>query len=208
MQMLSIGEAAELLGVAVSTLRRWEIEGRLIPSYRTHGGHRRYSLALLYKILNPTSVSQKPIERVVCYARVSTYDQKQDLVYQSERLMQWCQEHQLPEPTLITDLGSGLNYKKKGLRQLFRQIALGQFSHLVITHKDRLLRFGSELLFELCAINNIKISIINDENQVVSREQELAQDVLTLMTVFTAKLHGHRSHKNKRKTQEIMQQTS
>ena len=199
MQMLSVGEAATLLGVAVSTLRRWETEGRLIPSYRTPGGHRRYTLALLRTLLNPALGSQQTTDRVICYARVSTHDQKRDLVYQSERLLQWCQAQNLPNPLLITDLGSGLNYKKRGLRQLFRHIALGELTHLVITHKDRLLRFGSELLFELCALNHIKISIINSDNTVLSQEQELAQDVLTLMTVFTAKLHGHRSHQNKKK---------
>jgi Predicted site-specific integrase-resolvase len=85
MQMLSVGEAATLLGVAVSTLRRWETEGRLIPSYRTPGGHRHYALVLLQTLLDPIISTQKASERVICYARVSSHDQKQDLIYQSER---------------------------------------------------------------------------------------------------------------------------
>ena len=202
MQMLSVGEAATLLGVAVSTLRRWETEGRLIPSYRTPGGHRRYALTLLHTLLDPASVKQQTTDRVVCYARVSTHDQKQDLVYQSERLLQWCQAQNLPNPVLITDLGSGLNYKKRGLRQLLRLIALRHCDHLVLTHKDRLLRFGSELLFELCQLNHIKITLINADEGPVSREQEMTQDILAIMTVFSARLHGLRSHSNKQKLKE------
>ena len=198
MNYLSIGEAAAVIGVAVSTLRRWESECRFLPSYRTPGGHRRYAWLALQSLIKP---NHKPVDEpglTLCYARVSSHDQKEDLVRQAVRLKDWCEEKRLTNIEVISDLGSGLNYKKKGLKRLIKMITLREINHLVITHKDRLLRFGSELLFELCRLNGIKVSIIEAE-QVTSYEQQLSADVIELMTVFSARLYGSRSHKNRRK---------
>jgi len=96
----------------------------------------------------------------------------------------------------IKDLGSGMNYKKKGLNQLLEMILRKQIKRLVLTHKDRLLRFGSELVFALCEIQEIEIVIIHRGEQP-SFEEELAKDVLEIITVFSARLYGSRSHKNK-----------
>ena len=194
MSYLSIGEAAVALGVAVSTLRRWESEGRLKPDYRTPGGHRRYAWTTIRSLIDPASRSaDKP---VLCYARVSSHDQKADLARQSERLLSWCSEQGYRNVTLISDLGSGLNYRKTGLKKLIRMIVLGQISRLVLTHKDRLLRLGSELLFELCRLQAIEVSVIQSEVGA-SYEQQLSADVIELMTVFSARLYGSRSHKNR-----------
>lgn len=195
MRYLSIGEAAATLGVAISTLRRWESEEKLIPNHRTFGGHRRYAWSSLQIIINPEYANTQSL--TLCYARVSSHDQKADLVRQSERLVHWCEEQGIDNIEVISDLGSGLNYKKKGLKRLIRLIALRQFDHLVITHKDRLLRFGSELLFEQCRLNGIKVSIIEAEVSA-SYEQQLSADVIELMTVFSARLYGSRSHKNRK----------
>jgi putative resolvase len=146
MQHVSIGQASDLSGVAVSTLRRWEAEGRLRPSFRTCGGHRRYS----YFELNTLCGNVNPAERkVVAYARVSSHDQKADLDRQRDRLEHYCHETGHLHPELLTDLGSGLNYQKKSFRKLLKMIALGQVSTLVLMHKDRLLRFGADIVFEL-----------------------------------------------------------
>jgi len=99
--------------------------------------------------------------------------------------------------SIIKDLGSGINYHKRGLRQLLEQIMQGQICRLVLTHKDRLLRFGAELVFSLCAVKNIEVVIINQGDEP-SFEEELAKDVLEIITVFSARLYGSRSHKNKR----------
>lgn len=175
MHYLSIGEAAAALGMAVSTLRRWEYEGRLHPAYRTPGGHRRYEWSALQSLINPDYQPDKAV--TLCYARVSSHDQKADLVRQADRLTRWCSEQKIHNVEVITDLGSGLNYKKRGLKRLIRLITLGQISHLVVTHKDRMLRFGSELLFELCRLNGIQVSIIEAE-VAMSYEQQLAADVI------------------------------
>jgi putative resolvase len=98
---------------------------------------------------------------------------------------------------IISDLGSGLNYSKKGLRKILQRIINGGLNRLVLTHKDRLLRFGAELIFALCEAKRIEIVIINQGN-VPSFEEELARDVLEIITVFSAKLYGSRSHKNKK----------
>lgn len=97
----------------------------------------------------------------------------------------------------IKDLGSGMNYKKRGLNTLLEMILRKQMNRLVITHKDRLLRFGSELVFALCELQGIEIVIIHKGEQP-SFEEELAKDVLEIITVFSARLYGSRSHKNKK----------
>ena len=98
---------------------------------------------------------------------------------------------------LISDLGSGLNYNKNGLKKLINLITSQQVNTLYLTHKDRLLRFGSELIFSLCKKFGTKVVIVNAA-QCATFEQELVQDVIELMTVFSAKLYGKRSHKNKK----------
>jgi predicted site-specific integrase-resolvase len=131
----------------------------------------------------------------IAYARVSSHDQKDDLQRQVHMLELYCSAKGWTYTT-IKDLGSGMNYRKKGLKQLLDQIMNGQVGRLVLTHKDRLLRFGAELVFSLCAIKNIEVVIINQGDEP-SFEEELAKDVLEIITVFSARLYGSRSHKNK-----------
>jgi predicted site-specific integrase-resolvase len=98
---------------------------------------------------------------------------------------------------IVSDLGSGLNYNKRGLRKLILRICEGEVSRLVITHKDRLLRFGSELVFAICEKYGTEVVILNASDEMTF-EQELAEDVLEIITVFSARLYGSRSHKNKK----------
>lgn len=120
------------------------------------------------------------------YARVSSHDQKNDLVRQQELLEAFCAakgwRHEI-----TADLSSGLNYKKKGLQRLLELILFKRIRRLVLTHKDRLLRFGSELIFALCEIQNIEIVIIN-KGEPPGFEEELAQDVIEIITVFSSSL--------------------
>jgi predicted site-specific integrase-resolvase len=98
---------------------------------------------------------------------------------------------------VIADLGSGMNYRKKGLNRLLEMILRKRVKRLVITHKDCLLRFGAELVFAMCEAQGIEIIIIHKGEQA-RFEEELAKDVLEIITVFSARLYGSRSHKNKR----------
>lgn len=192
---VSIGEAAKSLGVSTQTLRRWDLDGKLVAE-RTPGGRRRYRVSDVAQF-NPLGINRAALERpTVAYARVSSHDQKDDLARQVKVLEMYCAAQGWSFST-ITDLGSGMNYRKRGLTTLLDAILDDRVGRLVLTHKDRLLRFGAELVFAVCEAKNVEVVIINQgENR--SFEQELAEDVLEIVTVFSARLYGARSHKNKR----------
>lgn len=187
-RLVKIGEAAKLLGTKPDTLRKWEASGELMPARKTKGGTRYYDIS---DLLGLTS-SDVP---TVCYARVSSHDQKADLDRQQVMLETYCSAKGWRSET-IRDLGSGMNYRKKGLKKLLDMILKRQVKRLVLTHKDRLLRFGAELVFSLCEIQGVEIIIIH-QGEPPSFEEELAQDVLEIITVFSARLYGSRSKKNK-----------
>lgn len=176
MTLYSIGIVAKHYGVSPSTIRRWVEKGFLTVACRTLGGHRRFDLQL-----NPVA------NAVECkhlgYARVSSHDQKEDLLRQAERLKQaGCSE-------VITDIGSGL-------RALLNRILKGHVHTLSVVYEDRLLRFGTALIRLMCRKTGTDMRVL-EEASPKTFEEELAKDVVTLMTVFCARLYGKRSHKNK-----------
>lgn len=189
-RFLKIGEAAKLLGISIQTLRRWEEEGYLLPHHKSNGKTRYYSLDQLTE----KSISERDV--TIAYARVSSYDQKEDLERQARALEIYCIQKGW-NFQVIKDLGSGMNYQKKGLKMLLKMILESKATRLVLTHKDRLLRFGAELIFALCEAKQIEVVLIN-KGEEVSFEEELAQDVLEIITVFSARLYGSRSKKNKK----------
>lgn len=194
MALVKIGKAAQMLGVEVQTLRAWEASGELIPDRRSKGGVRYYDVGKIMGLGNEDMPT-------IGYARVSSHDQKPDLVRQQELLEAFCAAKGWRNE-VIADLGSGLNYRKKGLHQLLDMILHKRIRRLVLTHKDRLLRFGAELIFAMCEIQNIEIVIIN-KGDPPTFEEELAQDVIEIITVFSARLYGSRSHKTKRLLDEL-----
>jgi predicted site-specific integrase-resolvase len=141
----------------------------------------------------------------IAYARVSSHDQKKDLKTQGDLLATYCIK-QGWSYEVIQDLGSGMNYRKKGLKRLLDLIVERKIKRLVLTHKDRLLRFGAELVFSLCELHQIEIVIIN-QGENLSFEEELAQDVLEIITVFSARMYGARSRKNQRLVEVIKELT-
>jgi putative resolvase len=193
MSKISISKAAKLKGVSQSTLRRWETEGKLKPE-RTASGHRRYDLAELLGV-------KAELSYTIGYARVSSHDPKEDLARQKQVLELYCAQNGW-QFEIIEDLGSGLNYSKKGIKRLVRLIIESKVERLVLTHKDRLLRFGSELIFSLCEHFSTEILIIN-RSEDSTFEEDLATDVLEIITVFSARLYGSRSHKNKKILDEL-----
>lgn len=191
---LSIGAVASILGVCVNTLRIWDKSGFLVPRFRTAGGHRRYNSDDVDEVQRK---APKPEARAtIAYARVSTHDQKQDLQTQIERLKLECASRGWPDAEIISDLGSGMNYNKKGLRRLIAMLCRGQVSRLVVMRQDRLLRFGAELIFELCRLTGCEVVIIDPRN--TDPKNTIADDVLAILTVFSASCNGTRSHSNKR----------
>ena len=191
-RLLTIKDAGKVLGVSPSTLRRWEREGRLIPDERTEGNQRRYLLSSIRPNLRKDGGEKKTI----AYARVSSHDQKKDLERQKQTLELFCASNGW-NFELVSDLGSGMNYYKKGLKKLLKEIIEGDIERLVLTHKDKLLRFGAELVFSICEAKNVEVIIVN-RGEETTFEEDLAKDVLEIITVFSARLYGSRSHKNKK----------
>ncbi|AJE19768.1 IS607 family transposase [Azotobacter chroococcum] len=192
-RLVSIGEAAKALGVSITTLRRWEASGKLVAEH-TAGGHRRYDLAKLKPELFRSEA--EACRRTVAYARVSSHDQKDDLERQKQVLELYC-ARQGWTFEVIADLGSGMNYQKKGLKRLLESLIEGQVGRLVITHKDRLLRFGAELVFAICEAKSVEVVILN-LGEDTTFEEDLAKDVLEIITVFSARLYGSLSRKNQK----------
>lgn len=193
-KLVPIHEAAEALGVSAQTLRRWEREGRLLPDERTAGGRRRYDLARLKPEMFRAQADAA--RKTVAYARVSSHDQKDDLERQKQVLEIYC-ARQGWTFEVIADLGSGSNYHKKGLKRLLDAVIGGEVGRLVITHKDRLLRFGAELVFAICEAKGVEVVILN-QGEDSTFEEDLAKDVLEIITVFSARLYGSRSRKNQK----------
>jgi excisionase family DNA binding protein len=190
-RLLSIGEAAKVLGVSITTLRRWEKEGKLM-SEPTNSSHRRYDLAKL----KPDTFHQEATRKTIAYARVSSSDQKADLERQKQVLELYCAKQGWTFE-VVADLGSGMNYNKKGLKRLLEEIIDGKVGRLVIAHKDRLLRFGAELVFAICEAKDVEVLIIN-KGIDTTFEEDLAKDVLEIVTVLSARLYGSRSRKNQK----------
>ncbi len=190
---ISIGKAANILGVSKQTLRRWETQSK-IKVFRTPQNHRRYDIFSIQGFTTKKPAANTE-EITIGYARVSSQDQKNDLITQAKLLESYIAK-QGWKYEIIQDLGSGLNYNKKGLKKLINLICSKSINRLVLTNKDRLLRFGSELIFSLCEHFGIEVIIMNSTKDLTF-EDELVQDVLEIITVFSARLYGARSKKNK-----------
>jgi len=197
-RLITIGEASEILGVSISTLRRWDKAGRLEPE-KTASGHRRYDISKLkpevYREI------QREAKKTIAYARVSSHDQKADLERQKQVLELYC-ARQGWTYEIVSDLGSGMNYHKKGLKRLISGVLSENIGRLVITHKDRLLRFGAELIFAICEAKQVEVVILN-QGEDTTFEEDLAKDVLEIITVFSARLYGSRSRKNQKLLEEV-----
>jgi len=194
---VSIGTAAKHFGVSRDTLRRWEQSGK-ISSERTARGHRRYDLSKNSGYLPRASGMNK---HTLAYARVSSHDQKEDLLRQAQVLESFCVANGWTYE-IVQDLGSGLNFQKRGLKKLMQMICSGKIDRLILTHKDRLLRFGSELVFGLCEQFGVEVVVMN-RSEDTRFEDDLVQDVLEIITVFSARLYGALSRKNQKLLQSL-----
>ncbi len=189
--MYSIGEFAKKIGVSIQTLREWDKKGILKP-IRSKGGHRYYT----DEHYNEYMQKNKPKKRInVGYARVSSNHQKDDLKRQKE-LLELYLAKQGKQFKIIEDIGSGINYTKKGLKELLQMIARNEIDTIYVLYKDKLLRFGFELIEEFARLHNIKIEVINQEEK--TDEEELVEDILNIIHVFSCKINGKRSHINKK----------
>lgn len=192
MVLMSIGKFARELGVTPEHVRTMHRTGEVIPARISEKGTRYYSEEQLRDLKNSRTPQRK--EKVVAYCRVSTKSQKDDLEKQVENVKSYMYAKGYSFE-VITDIGSGINYKNKGLRELISLINSNQVTKVVILHKDRLVGFGFELIELLCDLHNVKIEIIDNSEQ--SNEEELTDDLIEIITVFANKLYGSRSKKTR-----------
>jgi predicted site-specific integrase-resolvase len=187
--MYSPKEFGELIGKSVITLQKWDRKGILIahrsPTNRRYYTHDQY---LIYRGL----VAQEQ-GLTVAYSRVSGVAQKPDLANQIKALEVYCNQHVLKVDEWMQDIGSGLNYKRKQFNRLMEMVELGQVRRIVIAHRDRLVRFGYGYFEAFCERHNTELVVIDGET--LSPEQELVQDLVAILTIFSARLHGLRSYK-------------
>jgi len=172
-------EASKRLGLHPNTLRRYADEGR-IKYFRTESGQRRYDV--------DDYLGLKKEATVICYCRVSSYKQKDDL----QRQVAFMQER-YPEAEIIKDIGSGLNYKRKGLKAILGRAMSGEVIQLVVAYRDRLARFGVELIAQVIEQNGGRVVVLKQID--LSPEQELTADLLSILHVFSCRMYGLRDYK-------------
>lgn len=203
--LVSISNASAMLGVCTKTLRRWHEKNIFPPDCRTMGGHRRYSLERLKNILHSNARLKKKQEKmnsnhhlnqhdqVALYARVSAAKQKDDLTRQVNFLIKKAHEEGYSNVMIYKDIASGLNDKRSGLRRLVRDAFSRRFSVLFITHRDRLARFGTSLLYQV--LSSLDITIVEHPvDSTTTKEEkspahELVKDVLAILTSYSGKLY-------------------
>ncbi|WP_175060388.1 IS607 family transposase [Thermococcus sp. 2319x1] len=183
------GEVAKRLGVSTMTIRRWVKSGKI----------KAHKIGKEYRI--PESEVLRLLEgklpdKVVIYARVSSRDQKEDLERQVEHLKNYCSSKGYQVVKVITDISSGLNENRKGLKQLFKLVESGEVGKVVITYRDRLTRFGFKYLENYFNSHGVEIEVIFDDEE--KTEKELVEDLIAIVTSFAGKLYGMRSHRKKR----------
>ena len=193
----SIHEFSKILGVSAQTLRNWDNNGKLHPHHTTASGYRYYSEEQLNEVLH---IKPKNNRITIGYCRVSSPKQKDDLERQIENVRTYLLAKGEPFE-IISDIGSGINYKKKGLQELIKRISENQVEKVVILYKDRLLRFGFELVEYLAMLHHCEIEIIDNTER--TEQQELLEDLVQMITVFSCKLQGKRANKAKRMIREL-----
>lgn len=192
MKYYSSKKVTEILGVTAQTLRNWDKEDKLKPAYTKSNGYRYYSEE---SILTYTkSLNHKKTIHVVGYARVSSKKQEDDLSRQITNLDNYL-KNKYDSYEIINDIGSGINYSKPGLKKLIEMINNHKVDVIVVLYKDRLLRFGFELIEYFASLNNVKIEILDKIDK--TENQELVEDLVQIITVYSCKLQGKRKAKTK-----------
>ena len=200
MKYYSTKKVTEILGVTAQTLRNWDKEGKLKPSYVKSNGYRYYSEE---SILSYTQERKtKKNLNVVGYARVSSKKQSDDLERQINNLNTYISS-KYDSFDIITDIGSGINYNKPGLKKLIEKINKKEVDLIVVLYKDRLLRFGFELVEHFANLNNVKIEILDKIDK--TEDEELVEDLVQIITVFSCKIQGKRKGKTKQILNEFSQ---
>ena len=199
-QYYSIHECSKILGVSAQTLRNWDKNGKLHPHHTSSNGYRYYSQEQLNQVMN---IKPNLDRMVIGYCRVSSKKQKDDLERQIEKMQLYLMAQGKPFE-IISDIGSGINYKKKGLQELIKRIAQNKVEKVVVLYKDRLLRFGFELVEYMASLYYCEIEII--DNTEKTEQQELVEDLVQIITAFSCKLQGKRANKARKLIKELLEE--
>lgn len=185
-------EFAELINISVRTLQRWDVEGKL-KAFRTPTDRRYYTYEqyLEYKGIHKQQVNRK----IVIYTRVSNSNQKDDLKNQVEFLRQYANAKGIIVDEVIQDYGSGLNYNRKEWNKLIDSCMTNEVNTIIITHKDRFIRFGYEWFERFLGKFNVNIIVVNNES--LSPQEELVQDIISILHIFSCRIYGLRKYKKK-----------
>jgi len=190
--MWKVGEFGKLIGISSSTLRRWEEEGKLIAD-RTLGNQRLYNENHL-RVAMRLKTGKTP-NRAIVYCRVSSSNQKEDLASQVKAMEQFCLAQGVAITDSIQEVGGGLNFKRPKFLQIIQWAIQGEVKVLYVAHKDRLCRFGFELVEQILQWSGGKIVVANAET--LSPQEELTQDLLSIVHCFSSRLYGLRKYKSK-----------
>jgi putative resolvase len=188
-EFVTVKKARKLLDITTPTLRKWSNQGK-ITAITAPSGMRRYNLQDIYNILGRDKVNEN--KEKILYCRVSSRKQSDDLERQVNFLRSLYPNH-----TVVTDIGSGLNWKRKGLQTILEQALSRNISELVVAHKDRLCRFGFELLdwlFKKCGVQLLVLESPTDQ----SSDTELAKDILSILHVYSCRTMGKRRYQSKK----------
>jgi predicted site-specific integrase-resolvase len=183
-------EFGKLIGRSTNTLQKWDRKG-ILKAHRSPTNRRYYTHE---QYLQYRGLLAKAQGLTIAYARVSGVAQKPDLAKQVAALKAYCENKQIRVDEWMQEIGSGHNYKRKQFNRLLELVELGQVSRIIIAHRDRLVRFGYEYFEAFCERHHTELLVVNGES--LSPEQELVQDLMAIVTVFSARLHGLRSYKN------------
>lgn len=201
MKLLRMNEVSEITGLAQSTLRLMHRKGELVPAKISSGGTRYYSDEQIKEYMGIETVSKRI---VIGYARVSSRKQEDDLNKQIENLKTYMFAKGYSFE-VITDIGSSVNYSRNGLTKLLERIHNGEVSKIVVLYKDRLVRFGFELLETVCKLNDCEIEIV--DNTPKMDEEELINDLVKVVNVFGSELKGGQSKLIKQFVEDLKDDT-
>lgn len=197
MRYFTINKFSKIVGVTPQTLRNWDKAGRLTPHHTGENGYRYYSEEQLNQALK---IKPKP-KIVIGYCRVSSPKQKDDLERQIENVKIYLMAQGKPFE-IISDVGSGINYKRKGLQELLERINRNEVEKVVVLYKDRLSRFGFELIEYVSSLHGCEIEVIDNSRK--TEQEELVEDLVQIITVFSCKLQGKRAHKARKLIKELV----
>ena len=186
----NIGEAAKRLGKTVKTLQRWDRDGLLV-AIKTPTGRRTYTLAMLREAMG--LADEQSIKHSVAYCRVSSQSQRPDLKNQRRVVEDFCIAKGMANVEFLEEIGGGLNFKRPIFLKVVDRIVAGEVSHLILAHKDRLARFGFDLISHLCHTNGCELLVIDSEQ--FSPEVEMTQDLMTIVHCFSSRLYGLRNYR-------------